>query len=435
MTPSLPLDQSSTRSAWISPTPGRETLRGERECTVAIIGGGMSGISAADRLIELGEHPILIEAGILAGRGTGTNTAIVSAACASEKNATRMLQSYGRERTQEIFGWVHSGIARMHRFIDGENERFDVRSDGYLSLYTDPREAQDEIAALASLGISGRLIEGREVQDFADTSFYPSAIHLSDSNAHYVFNPYTLVHAVASRLERAGLTIFENTAARRIQRTERGLVIETAHGSIRAKKIILAVNPFLLNMSYLPRHIRRAVVPVFQHVSLVEFSAAAPIRRCSAFADSASLDYAFGNISGNKLMISAGNFEFVLTGEAKKLADAERANTALIRSRFPGYEFKVLSTWGGRIGGSLAKGFLPQTGFIDQRRDIYVASVGDGLAWASHLGAVAADCVMERASPPPSLALGKNYTLANRTATMIPLSVLELLAPLVYRLR
>ncbi len=435
MSPILPNDPSSARSAWITPTAPRESLHGEQTCSVAVIGGGMSGISAAHRLVELGERPILIEAGTLAGRGTGTNTAIISAACASEKNATRMTESYGQEQTRSLYGHVWSGIARIRRLMEGQENECDLRTDGYLSLYTDSRDVHQEAVTLAGLGVSGTILHGRELREYADSTFYKTAIFFADSSRHFVFNPHTLVHRVARRLESAGVTIFENTPALRIERTGGRLRIETPSGSIRADRVIIAVNPFLLNMSYLPRGIRRAVVPVFQHISRVEFTGRVPIQRCSAFADSASLDYAFGNVHGNTIMVSAGNFEFVLTHEASKVAAAERANRALIESRFPGYDFRICSTWGGRIGGSLARGFLPQTGFIDHHRDIYVAAVGDGLAWATYLGEVAADCILDKGTPPPALELGRNYTWSTRASTLLPQRILEWLAPLVYRLR
>jgi len=343
-----------------------------------------------------------------------------------------MIDQFGLEATQRIFGYVREGIRDIRELVRQKEAVCDLRTQGYINLFENEEMAQQEHQAQIQLGNDNQLLKADALRNHVQSSHYRAGLFFADPEWNYVLNPYTLVRLMAGKAETLGATIYEHTPVLSLQEEADGVLVKTPRGQIRARKVVVATNPFTIDLKGLPRPIQRSVLPVCQYISLVEFEQN-PFQNCSGFSDNSTLDYMFGNVKDNLVMASAGNFEFVASRDPQMLKESHAANKEQLARRFPDHPFQIRSTWPGRIGGSLTSGFLAQTGFATSRKNIYVSFIGDGLAIGHYLGKVAADAVMgNEKSIPPELRIGRAVPLTMALARLCPRRVVDLVAPLVY---
>lgn len=213
--------------------PPRQLESGARYRTV-VIGGGVTGISAARRLGELrpGERIALIE-GDRVGDGP------------SGRNAGFMLNmhSHGKPKNltllkRNIQIWT-AGLEDLRKVVQNHQIQCGWNDDGRLYAAAGP-DGQKHVDALADtlrrLDLPFEIREQDRLRADLGTTFYQRAVH-APGNA--LVNPAQMMRGLATALP-ANVDLFEATRVRRLHRTGGGFRIETSGGDITTEQVVVA---------------------------------------------------------------------------------------------------------------------------------------------------------------------------------------------------
>ena len=219
-----------------------DTLAGDVTVDAAIIGGGITGVSAALHLAERGYSVALLEAQDIGWGASGRNGGQVlpGFACSLHKlkhltDATTMKQLW--DMSVEAVELLHTQIAR-----------FSIPADpvrGYLHAAIKPRQVRDlrmEQEELATLGAPvGRLLEGAELRARLDSPRYLAALEDYISGHIHPLN-YTL--GLAKAAQAAGAKLY---AGAKISRVEEGttLTLHAGPHKVRAGFLLVAGGAYL----------------------------------------------------------------------------------------------------------------------------------------------------------------------------------------------
>lgn len=161
------LDIDANRSLWVAAATAyepRPPLGRDATADIAIIGGGLTGVSSAyhfsRRFPE--KRIVLLEALLLANGASGRNGGLML-------NWIAGVDSFDDpELTRRIYDTTRAGIDLVEGIIREHRLRVRYRRDGCLEVHRDPRRAENACAVaerLNSWGIPVRFLHGRELAD------------------------------------------------------------------------------------------------------------------------------------------------------------------------------------------------------------------------------------------------------------------------------
>jgi len=229
------------------PPPPHAPLRGETRADVCIIGGGISGLSAALHLVERGFSVALLEAKHLGYGGSG------------------------RSGGQTIFGYA-SGQEKLERLVGESDARFmwDIALEGmklqreliarhsidcdyvagHMHVGVKARHDAELRAEVESLQSkydyrSVRLVGHDELRAIVPSDRYTTGIY--DSNSGHL-NPYKYTLGLGKAAARAGVRIFENSWVTKLEvasLANADNLVHTDSGTVRAPHLLIAGNALL----------------------------------------------------------------------------------------------------------------------------------------------------------------------------------------------
>lgn len=159
----MPLNNNSgaTRSLWMEvELPAFPTLTSDKKVDVAIVGGGIAGLTCAYALSKLGKSVIVIDQGAIAGGQTARTTAHLSWVLG--ERYYELEKFFGKDGIKIIAESHAAAIDLIEKIIKEEKIDCDFeRVDGYL--FTPPEESKDildkELATLKKIGMEVQKIE------------------------------------------------------------------------------------------------------------------------------------------------------------------------------------------------------------------------------------------------------------------------------------
>jgi glycine/D-amino acid oxidase-like deaminating enzyme/nitrite reductase/ring-hydroxylating ferredoxin subunit len=224
-------------SYWISTTQESHypVLTGDIETDVAIIGGGIVGITSALLLKEAGLSVALIEAGRILHGVSGQTTAKVT----SQHHLIydRLISHFGKEQALQYADSNQAAIEKIASLVNSYNIDCDfLRKPAYV--YAGSKESVDklhrEVKAAQSLGIPAYFEENLPLpfETYGAVRF--------DNQAQ--FHPRKYLCALSRQIPGNGCHIFENTKALEIEGEGPVSVRTENNGVIKAKDVIQATH-------------------------------------------------------------------------------------------------------------------------------------------------------------------------------------------------
>jgi glycine/D-amino acid oxidase-like deaminating enzyme/nitrite reductase/ring-hydroxylating ferredoxin subunit len=226
-------------SLWVdtAPAPVHSPLKGVREFDVAVVGGGIAGLTVATRLKEEGAKVALIEARRLAGGVSGHTTAKLTLLHGLAYR--RLVAEQGAERAKLYAQANDAGLRHVARWVEERGIACDfTRADAltYAEDAEQARQVEEEVHTLASLGYPATL-----TRDVGLPFPVDCAVRLADQ-AH--FHPRKYLLALAEALVGGGSEVFEVSPAHEFD-SGSPCVVRTADGSVRADHVVVATHqPF-----------------------------------------------------------------------------------------------------------------------------------------------------------------------------------------------
>jgi gamma-glutamylputrescine oxidase len=217
-------------------------LAGEHVCDVCIVGGGISGLSAALHLAERGLRVALLEAQHLGYGGSGRSggQSIMGYAC----EMPTFEKALGLADARRVWDMSIEGLKLQRDLITRHSIDCDY-TPGHMILGLKRRHddsLREEIETLATRYDyhSLRLIGREELRTLIASERYTSA--LFDSNGGHL-HPYRYTLGLGRAAAQAGVAIFENSAVTRLdvaQNATADNVAHTAQGRVRARHLVVA---------------------------------------------------------------------------------------------------------------------------------------------------------------------------------------------------
>ena len=217
--------------------PRYAALDGNLTTDVAIIGGGITGLTAARWLKEAGLRVAVLEAAEIGAGTTGLTTGHLDAT--TDEPLARMIANFGQERARQVIAGSKEAIGQIERWCqewsDCEFERlpsfqFTESPEGLNGL-------RDQFTAARRLGLRATMVQHVPLP-------FPTSGAVRVENQGRLHSLRYLAH-LASEIHGHGSAIFENTSAQPPQ-DGAPCKIETSGGEIRARNVLVATHsPFL----------------------------------------------------------------------------------------------------------------------------------------------------------------------------------------------
>ena len=230
-----------------SPGTIRPALDGDHETGVAIVGGGLAGLSAALSLTERGHRDVtVVEARQVGWGASGRNGGFVSPGFATGMNA--VIRRLGHDRALALFGLTRDAIRLVRQRIDRYAIPCEPVDSGMIEAWwtDDPdgtRRDCDELNRV--LGEYWEFWPRERLREAVVTRRYYDGIFRREG---FHFHCLNYARGVAGAIEAGGGRIFEGTQARRIERNGQGWAIRTPNGTLKARQIIVACGGYIRDL-------------------------------------------------------------------------------------------------------------------------------------------------------------------------------------------
>lgn len=369
--------------ATINPLPLQPQLDQDVEADVCIIGGGMTGLSAAIELRQKGYSVVVLESNRLAWAGSGRNGGqCLVGYCLGLREVD---ETYGPQWGKQLWDLSCEAVDIARDRI----EKFNIDcgfQEGYIELALKKSQEKElkswlELKQTRYEYPSASWWDKDKINEVAHTERYLGGLYDFNSAHMHPLN-YTL--GLAKAAMELGASLFENSAAVKIQKGQPH-VIRTAKGSVKAKQVLLACNAYL---DGLDRKAQSVVLPVASYIAVTEqLGDRQPISNMMAMSDlNNCLDY-YRPTPDGRILFGGVNHPF--NGEYSD--SMERLRQRMIKV-FPQLsDVKMEYHWGGLF--AVTRSYMPQIDHLGH--DIYTAHgyTGHGVGLTNIAGKVVAEAM------------------------------------------
>jgi gamma-glutamylputrescine oxidase len=361
-------------------------------CDVLIVGGGMSGISAAAEFIGSGLSVVLLEKNILGGSSTGRSAGFLTPD--SELELSQLMRRYGNAGARELWSAPCRGIDQIVAYAN----KFDIpcellRQDSlFLGLGRDGwKDVNSEIRSRERLGFASRLYPGAELPGILTATGYTGAVRYSDT---YGINPMQYAQGMKQVLRRHGVQIFESTAVRSIE----DHTARTHAGSVTAGAIIVAIDKMKHSLNPLADDVFHAqtFLSISEPLSDADVREIFPGDHFQCW--DSSLVYSYFRLTGDqRLLLGGGSALTTFLAQTYLSSHVIDRVIAGFRTHFPAlHKLHFIQFWPGLI--DTTRDLLPVVVRDESHDHLHFILGVVGLPWASFCGGFAARNVLGTAA-------------------------------------
>lgn len=260
----LSVDQDLARDSYYAATAQRDArfapLDGSSDCDVAVVGGGLAGLTAALDLARMGHQVTLLEAKQVGWGASGRNggQAIHGLAC----DQSVIEDQLGLDDARRVWSMSLEALellqTRMQQFqIDAEWRQ------GYIGVATNARKGAelmqwaDRMAQVYQAEFTR--IPAADLPRWVASPRYHSGLY-DPQSGH--LHPLKYALGIARAAAAAGVRIHEETPVTALE-TGPVVTVRTARGTLRAKKVLLAGNVYLQGVA---EPLERRIMPVGTYI-------------------------------------------------------------------------------------------------------------------------------------------------------------------------
>ena len=232
-----------------------EKLDGGQSCDVAIVGGGYTGLSAALHLARDFDIDVcLLEAGHIGWGASGRNGGFCTMGM-TKLSLAAQLKRFGVEETR-AFHQSQADAVNLVRTL-GEDEDIDFLPQGdaeYLVADSDAHFAAMQKQAEIESKLLGLDISVHSRTEFSEIGY--DSPHQHGAVAHrpsFALHPLRYARGLAAAAQRRGARLHAHSEVLSWRKRGDDHILETAGGSLSAKRVILTGNGFM------PEHLHRGV--------------------------------------------------------------------------------------------------------------------------------------------------------------------------------
>ncbi|WP_428487816.1 NAD(P)/FAD-dependent oxidoreductase [Rhodopila sp.] len=244
------------------PPPETPPLDGDRRASVAIVGGGFTGLSAALHLAEHGTDVVVLEANEPGWGASGRNGGQVNPGLKHDPD--RVEADFGRDLGSRMVALSGNAPNVVFDLIQRHQIACAALQSGTLRAAMHPRAGKNiRISAEQGMrrGMPVTLLDRAAVSHATGTDRYHSA--MLDRRGGQV-NPLGYARGLAQAAMQQGATVHGGTRVQRLHRDGGLWQVKTPTGILRADKLILATNGYTGDLW---PGLRRSIVPVYSAIA------------------------------------------------------------------------------------------------------------------------------------------------------------------------
>ncbi len=361
-------------------------LAGDLVVDVAVVGGGISGVSAALHLAERGYRVAVLEAESIGWGASGRNGGQVLPGFGASQGKIKRL--VGATQARRLWDLSVEGVDLLHAQV----QRFGIPCDpelGYFHAAIKPRQAvelEEMQGELAAYGIGSRLWRGEELRARLAGKAYVAVLE-EQVSGH--IHPLNYVTGLARAAQAAGALLYSGTRVTRVE-TGRTVRLHTSGGVVSAAYVLLSGGAYL---GELMRPIAGYIMPVGTYIIATEPRDDVPamIPGNQAVADLNFVLNYFRRSADNRLLFGGRVSYSTLPPPGLAASMLRRAQAV-----FPQlHDARVEYCWGGNV--DITQNRAPQFGRIEDNILFVQGFSGHGVALTGLAGKVAAEAIAGQA--------------------------------------
>lgn len=374
--------------------PKEKVLTENDEADVVIVGGGMAGLTAAQKLSERGQTVILVEREFCGAGASGKSSGFITPE--SELGLQGLLSRFTPEQSKMLWEFALDGTRHIRKTIDRFGLVCDYQIQDCLYIANSARAFRtvaEEHKARETLGYPSKLYTGNNLSSVISSPHYYGAMRYPDT---FSIISYLYCQGLKEALQKQGVKIYERTPVTAIRNKE----VAAGPFRITARRIIICTDRFLPELGIIKDHVYSAqtFLTISKPLNDDQIQLIFPNGPCMVW--DTDLTYQYYRLTGDKRLLFGA--ETLLYTYAPR----ERHNSRLITrkmhryisQKFPKLNIQFEYLWPGLIG--VSKDFLPLAGQHPTLSNVYYIGGAAGLPWAAALGGYMADKVIdERTSP------------------------------------
>jgi glycine/D-amino acid oxidase-like deaminating enzyme len=368
----------SSQSLWI--TDSKNTypkLSQERSCDVAIVGGGIVGVTTAYLLSKVGKKVVLLEKNTIGSGATGYTTAMITQYIDIEMS--KLVELFGKGVAKKIWQSGKDAIDCIERNIREEKIDCNFIRLPYIVYAKDEKEReelQEEQKAAKTIGV--------------ELTFANNGSLVLKNQAK--FHPIKYLRGLANSACQNGAQIFEKSEV--VDFDQKSLIVHTKDRSVSAQSIVVATHtPFDG-----PKTLTMKKGTYTTYIIVLE------VKKDSISEDAMYQDmhnpYHYFRID------KKDTYDLVILGgedhRSQIPVSAEKSFKALeeyFTKLFPNVNYKIRAQWSGPII-ETADG-LPYIGSIEEDSSVYYATgfSGNGMTFGTLAGMIILDEICGKENP------------------------------------
>lgn len=243
-----------------------DRLAGRQDCRVAVVGGGLAGISTALGLVERGQPEVaVIEAHEPGAGASGRNGGFVFSGYSLDNES--LVDQLGAARARTMHGWTREAVALIRSRIDHYGIDCQTNDAGVLLAdWFDVDTKLEQFARRMNEQIGFRLepVGRTAMSGFVRSRRYGSGLFEPGS---FHFNPLAHIHGIADAVRKGGGRVLAHSPVRSIRRSNGRWRIESDDGRMDADEVVLATGGYDRRLC---RSVQRALQPVATYIAVTE---------------------------------------------------------------------------------------------------------------------------------------------------------------------
>jgi len=245
MSANLP-QEAKERSLWVETAvaaPSCDSLEAALHTDVLVIGAGYTGLSSALHLAELGVSVVLLEAADIGYGGSGRSAGLVNAGI--WKNPGHVTKYLGVEAGDRFNLALRDSPARVFDLVERFNMQCAARRCGTLHVAHSAggmSYLEDRYQQLHDIGAAVELVDGPRCREMSGSPGYRHGAIL-DPNAGTI-QPLGYVREMARVAIAQGVSLFQRSAIKTLQREDDVWLATTDRGKVHASQVIIATNAY-----------------------------------------------------------------------------------------------------------------------------------------------------------------------------------------------
>lgn len=374
---------------WYLKRDGVKSCKEDQHVDVAIIGGGMAGLAAAQAFNKRGKKVILLEQYYCGSGASGKSSGFITPN--AELSFTDFSKRYDAKTAHTIWDFIITGVNDIRNNIQQYGIQCDSIAQDTLMVANSAKgfkTLETEYHNLVANGYKAALYTDQSVRDHIGSDQYFGGVRYEDT---FSINGYAYCQAMKTQLESEGVSLCEETPVTALNNH----TITTPYATITADYIVVCCDRFLPDLGLLKTDVYHAQTFVMLSSPLTDEQVRSLFPKEQFMVWDTDLIYNYFRLThDNRFLIGGSDFIATYAGKEKhNYAPIVSKLTQYMQRKFPKTHLQFEYVWPGLIG--LSKDIAPIAGSDKNTKHIYYVTAAAGLPIAAALGRYSAEHLLD----------------------------------------